>query len=185
MRTAAAAAVFACAMWSGVRPLTSFCTCLQMSGDAFCILDAIFHPQNQTYYVMDMMCWKVRSFLADLLQTPAPWLQWFKVGQHQTSADCRLCLQGYALYDCNAEFRLFWVASKLAETDAAQAGSNHNRYSIVALPAYHATPGALPCERATSRGYIWMQYSSNPSPCRLQPCGLKTFDGHSAAAFFR
>ena len=63
--------------------------------------------------------------------------------QQGTHADCRQCLQGYALYDCNAEFRLFWVASKLAETDAVQAGSNHNRYSIVALPAYHATPGAL------------------------------------------
>jgi hypothetical protein len=40
---------------------------LQMSADAFCILDAIYHPQNQTYYVMDMMCWKVTLFAIDLI----------------------------------------------------------------------------------------------------------------------
>lgn len=51
-------------------------------------------------------------------------------------------MQGYALYNCTAEFRLFWVASKLSETDAAQAGSNYNRYSITSVPAFNATPGA-------------------------------------------
>jgi len=34
------------------------------------------------------------------------------------------------------------VASKLSETDAAQAGSNYNRYSITSVPAFNATPGA-------------------------------------------
>mmetsp|Transcript_37205 Transcript_37205/g.71346 ORF Transcript_37205/g.71346 Transcript_37205/m.71346 type:complete len:446 (+) Transcript_37205:164-1501(+) len=28
------------------------------SNDQFCILDAVFHPDDQTYYVLDIMCWK-------------------------------------------------------------------------------------------------------------------------------
>ncbi|GFR46702.1 hypothetical protein Agub_g8321 [Astrephomene gubernaculifera] len=49
------------------------------SGD-YCILDCIFHPPNNTYYIQDLLCWR-----------------------------------GYALYDCAAEFRAFWLASKLQE----------------------------------------------------------------------
>ncbi|CAN6464786.1 unnamed protein product [Victoria cruziana] len=47
----------------------------------FCILDCVFHEPDQTYYVIDMICWR-----------------------------------GYSLYDCTAEFRFFWLNSKLAET---------------------------------------------------------------------
>ncbi|CAA6659924.1 unnamed protein product [Spirodela intermedia] len=45
------------------------------------ILDCIFHEPDQTYYVIDMVCWR-----------------------------------GYSLYDCSAEFRFFWLNSKLIET---------------------------------------------------------------------
>lgn len=54
--------------------------------DSFCILDCIFHAPDQTYYVLDLMCWK-----------------------------------GYSLYHCSAEFRLFWVQGKLAESSATSA----------------------------------------------------------------
>ena len=30
--------------------------------DSYCILDAIYHAENQTYYVLDMMCWKGNLF---------------------------------------------------------------------------------------------------------------------------
>lgn len=80
----------------------------QGTGDTFCILDAIFHAENSTYYVMDMMCWKA-----------------------------------YPLYNCNAEFRLFWMAGKLSETDADTAGSSHNAFAIIPVPAYRADPGGL------------------------------------------
>uniref|UniRef100_A0A7N0UY15 Snurportin-1 n=1 Tax=Kalanchoe fedtschenkoi TaxID=63787 RepID=A0A7N0UY15_KALFE len=50
---------------------------------SFSVLDCIFHEQDQTYYVIDMVCWR-----------------------------------GYSLYDCSAEFRFFWLNSKLAETGA-------------------------------------------------------------------
>jgi hypothetical protein len=91
--------------------------------------------------------------------------------RRRTCADCwHHLLQGYALYDCNAEFRLFWVASKLAETDAAQSGSNHNRYSIVALPAYHATPGMLLWRRVTTRA----DRQGSQQDCVLQPVSQLT-----------
>ena len=32
-----------------------------------------------------------------------------------------MCWKGYSLYGCSAEFRLFWVQSKLAECGAAAA----------------------------------------------------------------
>jgi len=77
-------------------------------GDPFCILDAIFHQPDETYYVMDMMCWK-----------------------------------GQALYGCSAEFRMFWVASRLMETDAATSGCHHNPFRIVPVPAFHASADGL------------------------------------------
>eukprot|EP00899_Mesostigma_viride_P003454 jgi/Mesvir1/13109/Mv06088-RA.1 len=50
------------------------------SSSVFSILDCIYHERDDTYYVIDMMCWK-----------------------------------GYLLYDCTAEFRLYWVNTKLHE----------------------------------------------------------------------
>jgi snurportin-1 len=32
-----------------------------------------------------------------------------------------MCWKGYSLYDCSAEFRLYWVQSKLAESGATEA----------------------------------------------------------------
>ena len=49
-------------------------------GDQYCILDAYWHAADETYYVMDIMCWA-----------------------------------GAAVYDCNFEFRAFWLQCKLAE----------------------------------------------------------------------
>ncbi|KAF3964551.1 hypothetical protein CMV_011166 [Castanea mollissima] len=51
------------------------------SAQSYSILDCIFHELDQTYYVIDMVCWRE-----------------------------------YSLYDCTAEFRFFWLSSKLAET---------------------------------------------------------------------
>lgn len=55
------------------------------SRDAFCILDCIWDAAQETFWVLDLMCWG-----------------------------------GHALLDCSAEFRMFWLASKLTEeSDAA------------------------------------------------------------------
>ena len=51
-----------------------------------------------------------------------------------------MCWSGYLLYDCSAEFRNFWVQSKLAELGiAAQIAANH---VFAPVPAYPCTQGA-------------------------------------------
>ncbi|XP_010250733.1 PREDICTED: snurportin-1 [Nelumbo nucifera] len=74
-----------------------------ISGPAhsFCILDCIFHEPDQTYYVIDMVCWR-----------------------------------GYSLYDCSAEFRFFWLNSKLAETGACDPPSLYHKYRFSLVPIY-------------------------------------------------
>lgn len=59
------------------------------SRDAFCILDCIWDAAQETYWVLDLMCWG-----------------------------------GHALFNCSAEFRMFWLASKLAEAVGEAALSN-------------------------------------------------------------
>ena len=40
--------------------------------DGFTILDAVFQPDTNAYYVMDLMCWKVRYLLiVNTLCTPS------------------------------------------------------------------------------------------------------------------
>ncbi|RZC17367.1 snurportin-1-like isoform X3 [Glycine soja] len=61
---------------------------------SYSILDCIFHEADQTYYVIDMVCWR-----------------------------------GYPLSDCTAEFRFFWLTSKLAETDAFEPPSHYHKHA--------------------------------------------------------
>ncbi|XP_039126030.1 snurportin-1 [Dioscorea cayenensis subsp. rotundata] len=68
---------------------------------AYCILDCIFHESDQTYYVIDMVCWR-----------------------------------GYSLYDCTAEFRFFWLNSKLVETGACNPPSTYHRYRFSVVSIY-------------------------------------------------
>ncbi|KAK9808700.1 hypothetical protein WJX72_002173 [[Myrmecia] bisecta] len=111
------------------------------SADAFCILDCVYHEPNQTYYVMDLMCWK-----------------------------------GYPLYDCAAEFRLFWLHSKLAETEAAGPAREQHRYPFVPVPAFHCNPAGLtsahsgPVDFQRDGCYLLHkegQYELGPSPLAL------------------
>lgn len=74
----------------------------------FCILDCIFHEPDQTYYVIDMICWR-----------------------------------GYPLYDCSAEFRFFWLNSKLLETGACDPPSVYHRYRFSVVPVYECNQVGL------------------------------------------
>ncbi|KDP30919.1 hypothetical protein JCGZ_11295 [Jatropha curcas] len=69
---------------------------------SYCILDCIFHEPDQTYYVIDMVCWR-----------------------------------GYSLYDCTAEFRFFWLNSKLGETGACNPPSFYHKYRFSTVPIYN------------------------------------------------
>ncbi|XP_026410697.1 snurportin-1-like isoform X1 [Papaver somniferum] len=71
------------------------------SAQSYCLLDCIFHEHDQTYYVIDMICWK-----------------------------------GYSLYDCTAEFRFFWLNSKLVETGACNTPSMYHKYKFSVVPIY-------------------------------------------------
>ncbi|KAF5730948.1 hypothetical protein HS088_TW19G00551 [Tripterygium wilfordii] len=74
----------------------------------YCILDCIFHELDQTYYVIDMVCWR-----------------------------------GYSLYDCTAEFRLFWLNSKLGETGACDPPSHYHKYRFSVIPVYNCDQNGL------------------------------------------
>lgn len=63
---------------------------------------------DQTYYVIDMVCWR-----------------------------------GYSLYDCTAEFRFFWLNSKLTETGACNPPSVYHRYRFSVVPIYDCDQNGL------------------------------------------
>ncbi|KAM0060090.1 putative snurportin-1 [Helianthus debilis subsp. tardiflorus] len=71
------------------------------SGQSYCILDCIFHESDQTYYVIDMVCWA-----------------------------------GISFYECTAEFRFFWMNSKLVESGACEAPSTYHRYRFSLVHVY-------------------------------------------------
>ncbi|KAJ6829723.1 snurportin-1 [Iris pallida] len=50
-----------------------------------------------------------------------------------------LCWRGYSLYDCNSEFRFFWLNSKLAETGAGNPPSAYHKYRFTVVPIYDCT----------------------------------------------
>jgi snurportin-1 len=74
---------------------------------------------DETYYVVDMICWR-----------------------------------GYSLYDCTAEFRFFWVNSKLAETSAGDPPSMYHKYRFSAVPIYECTLEGLQAAYSGSTPYI-------------------------------
>ena len=77
------------------------------SNSFYTILDCVHHVADNTYYVLDCMCWN-----------------------------------GHAMYDCAAEFRLFWLQSKLGECGAgAVAAGNKRRFS--SLPCFPADPTGI------------------------------------------
>ncbi|MBA0593103.1 uncharacterized protein LOC105764787 [Gossypium raimondii] len=78
------------------------------SAQSYCILDCIFHELDQTYYVIDMVCWN-----------------------------------GYSLYDCTAEFRFYWLNSKLEESGACNAPSHYHKFRFSAVPVYNCDQSGL------------------------------------------
>ncbi|KAK0586826.1 hypothetical protein LWI29_012924 [Acer saccharum] len=78
------------------------------SAQSYCILDCIFHESDQTYYVIDMVCWR-----------------------------------GYSLYDCTAEFRFFWLNSKLEETGACGPPSHYHKFRFSPISIYNCDQSGL------------------------------------------
>ncbi|KAM1978829.1 hypothetical protein ACFX16_015475 [Malus domestica] len=89
------------------------------SAQSYSILDCIFHEMDQTYYVIDMVCWR-----------------------------------GYSLYDCTAEFRFFWLSSKLGETGACEAPSHYHRYRFSFVPVHNCDQSGLYSAYAGAVPYV-------------------------------
>ncbi|KAK9748313.1 hypothetical protein RND81_02G049700 [Saponaria officinalis] len=54
-----------------------------------------------------------------------------------------VCWRGYSLYDCNAEFRFFWLNSKLMECGACEPPSHYHRYKFCPVPVYNCDQAGL------------------------------------------
>ncbi|XP_059276444.1 uncharacterized protein LOC132030724 isoform X2 [Lycium ferocissimum] len=89
------------------------------SAQSYCILDCIFHESDETYYVIDGVCWA-----------------------------------GISLYECTAEFRFFWLNSKLAETGACDAPSTYHRYRFSTLPVHNCDKEGLQTAYAGQVPYV-------------------------------
>lgn len=68
----------------------------------WCFLSFLWSQLDQTYYVIDMVCWA-----------------------------------GISFYECTAEFRFFWMNSKLVESGACEAPSTYHRYKFSLIPVYN------------------------------------------------
>ncbi|XP_014800264.1 PREDICTED: snurportin-1 isoform X2 [Calidris pugnax] len=81
------------------------------SEKVYCILDCIYSEVKQTYYILDVMCWR-----------------------------------GHPVYDCQTDFRFFWLFSKIQEEEGLGEKSRIN--PVDGLLFYHKqthyTPGSTP-----------------------------------------
>ncbi|XP_069653970.1 snurportin-1 isoform X2 [Haliaeetus albicilla] len=81
------------------------------SEKVYCILDCIYNEAKQTYYILDVMCWR-----------------------------------GHPVYDCQTDFRFFWLSSKIQEEEGLGEKSRIN--PVDGLLFYHKqthyTPGSTP-----------------------------------------
>ncbi|XP_005069635.1 snurportin-1 isoform X1 [Mesocricetus auratus] len=74
----------------------------------YTILDCIYSEVNQTYYVLDVMCWR-----------------------------------GHPVYDCQTDFRFYWMHSKLPEEEGLGEKTKINPFKFVGLKNFPCTPESL------------------------------------------
>uniref|UniRef100_A0A7N4PHX5 Snurportin-1 n=1 Tax=Sarcophilus harrisii TaxID=9305 RepID=A0A7N4PHX5_SARHA len=78
------------------------------TGKDYTILDCIYSELNQTYYVLDMMCWR-----------------------------------GHPVYDCQTDFRFYWIHSKLPEEQGLEEKTRLNPFKFVGLKNFPCTPESI------------------------------------------
>ncbi|ELK03469.1 snurportin-1 [Pteropus alecto] len=74
----------------------------------YTILDCIYSEVKQTYYVLDVMCWR-----------------------------------GHPFYDCQTDFRFYWMHSKLPEEEGLGENTKLNPFKFVGLKNFPCTPESL------------------------------------------
>ncbi|XP_041283572.1 snurportin-1 [Onychostruthus taczanowskii] len=80
------------------------------SDKVYSILDCIYSEAKQTYYILDVMCWR-----------------------------------GHPVYDCQTDFRFFWLSSKIQEEEGLGEKSRINPYKFVGLQNFPCSSDSL-CE---------------------------------------
>ncbi|XP_066184834.1 snurportin-1 isoform X2 [Sylvia atricapilla] len=80
------------------------------SDKVYSILDCIYNEAKQTYYILDVMCWR-----------------------------------GHPVYDCQTDFRFFWLSSKIQEEEGLAEKSRINPYKFVGLQNFPCSSDSL-CE---------------------------------------
>ncbi|PKK25431.1 snurportin 1 [Columba livia] len=80
------------------------------SEKVYCILDCIYNEAAQTYYILDVMCWR-----------------------------------GHPVYDCQTDFRFFWLFSKIQEEEGLGEKSRINPFKFVGLQNFPCSSDSL-CE---------------------------------------
>uniref|UniRef100_A0A0B8RX07 Snurportin-1 n=1 Tax=Philothamnus irregularis TaxID=1899461 RepID=A0A0B8RX07_9SAUR len=83
------------------------------AGKEYTILDCIYNEVQQTYYILDVMCWR-----------------------------------GHPVYDCQTDFRFYWLHSKMEEEMDLSEKSRLNPYRFVGLKSYSCNSASL-CEALT------------------------------------
>ncbi|KAM9640205.1 tyrosine-protein phosphatase non-receptor type 9 isoform 3-T3 [Morphnus guianensis] len=78
------------------------------SEKVYCILDCIYNEAKQTYYILDVMCWR-----------------------------------GHPVYDCQTDFRFFWLSSKIQEEEGLGEKSRINPFKFVGLQNFPCSSDSL------------------------------------------
>ncbi|XP_054096463.1 snurportin-1 isoform X2 [Callithrix jacchus] len=97
----------------------------------YTILDCIYSEVNQTYYVLDVMCWR-----------------------------------GHPFYDCQTDFRFYWMHSKLPEEEGLREKTKLNPFKFVGLKNFPCTPESL-CDVLS----MDFPFESLTLSSRLECCG--------------
>lgn len=87
---------------------------------SYCIFDCIFSQNDNTFYILDMMCWK-----------------------------------GHLYYECDSQFRFFFLQSKISEISYVTEISSQNPYRFIPLPTFCCTKeGISLASNANSIGFL-------------------------------
>ena len=65
-----------------------------------------------------------------------------------------VCCRGYSLYECTAEFRFFWLQSKLDETGACDPPSFYHKFRFSVVPFYNCDQSGLHSAYTGSLPYV-------------------------------
>ncbi|NXA41124.1 SPN1 protein, partial [Eudromia elegans] len=79
-----------------------------LNDKVYSILDCIYNEAKQTYYILDVMCWR-----------------------------------GHPVYDCQTDFRFFWLLSKIQEEEGLGEKSRINPFKFVGLQNFPCTSESL------------------------------------------